>query len=120
VDPEGCWIWRGYVINSGYGTWGRHLAHRRMYEERRGEIPAGLVIDHLCRKKLCVNPDHLEAVPQRINVRRGRKLRLTDEDVRRIRKLVANGRSRASVGREYDVDPKYIGQLAAGLRRPDS
>lgn len=36
-----------------------------------GSIPDGMVIDHLCRNRACVRPDHLEAVPQEVNVRRG-------------------------------------------------
>jgi hypothetical protein len=47
------------------------LAHRMAYELARDPIPAGLVIDHLCRNKRCVNPSHLEAVEQRVNLLRG-------------------------------------------------
>jgi hypothetical protein len=45
--------------------------HRTMYEHAKGPIPAGLVIDHLCRQPRCCNPDHLEAVTQRENLLRG-------------------------------------------------
>lgn len=68
----GCLEWTGPVINTGYGTTRfrgkRWLAHRASYELFVGPIPAGLVIDHLCGNKLCVNPAHLEAVTQRENV----------------------------------------------------
>ena len=46
-------------------------AHRLAYEYANGPIPEGLQIDHLCRIKRCINPDHLEAVTPSINVRRG-------------------------------------------------
>lgn len=73
--PSGCWEWTGAVGSTGYGqiTWrnGRLYVHRVAYEALYGPIPEGLSIDHLCRNTLCVNPLHLEAVPQRENVRRG-------------------------------------------------
>lgn len=46
-------------------------AHRLSYTLAYGSIPEGLVIDHLCRTPVCVRPDHLEAVTQQENMRRG-------------------------------------------------
>lgn len=46
------------------------LAHRMAYLGFKGDIPAGFQLDHTCRTRPCVNPDHLEAVPQALNVRR--------------------------------------------------
>jgi hypothetical protein len=75
VTPEpnsGCWLWEGYVSPSGYGRWRRRtLAHRVAYEAARGPVPNGLVLDHKCRVRCCVNPDHLEAVTNKVNVLRG-------------------------------------------------
>jgi hypothetical protein len=50
-------------------------AHRFAYLEFVGPIPDGLVLDHLCRNKKCVNPDHLEPVTNAENLRRGRVAR---------------------------------------------
>lgn len=73
--PTGCWEWRRYRYSNGYGqaTFGgeRRLAHRLAYEAFVGPIPEGLTIDHLCRNPGCVNPEHLEAVPIRVNLLRG-------------------------------------------------
>lgn len=70
-----CIIWTGAVTSAGYGSlWrgkGTALAHRVVYEEARGPIPAGMTLDHLCRNRRCVNPDHLEPVTNRENILRG-------------------------------------------------
>lgn len=72
---NGCWAWKGSRRDSGYGELERGgkriMAHRFFYEFFKGKIREGLQIDHLCRNRACVNPDHLEAVSQRINVLRG-------------------------------------------------
>lgn len=77
IIPEpnsGCWLWTGALQSAGYGHFknGDHykLAHRASYEEHRGAIPFGMVLDHLCRTPSCCNPDHLEAVTQAENLRR--------------------------------------------------
>lgn len=69
-----CWEWTAATSMGGYGKFylaGKYtLAHRVSYEAARGPIPAGLVIDHLCRNAPCVNPAHLEAVTQSENLLR--------------------------------------------------
>lgn len=70
-----CWLWTGRVKSNGYAqfsTGGRDaakypLVHRWNYERYVGPIPAGWEVDHLCRIRHCVNPDHLEAVPHAVN-----------------------------------------------------
>jgi hypothetical protein len=74
VEVDGCWLWVG-SLRGGYGRVrfnGKLVeAHRLSYEHHVGKIPDGLVIDHLCRNRSCINPEHLEVVTEAENIRRG-------------------------------------------------
>jgi hypothetical protein len=71
----GCWNWDRIGTPGGYGIIGirgrRTVAHRGVWELLRGPVPEGMDLDHLCRNRLCVNPDHLEVVTRSTNLRRG-------------------------------------------------
>lgn len=77
ATKSGCWQWTGAGSGAGYGSIpksarrGTPLAHRAVYAILVGPIPTGLTLDHLCRNRRCVNPEHLEAVDVRTNVLRG-------------------------------------------------
>lgn len=75
LGPRACWTWTGALDADGYGTMrrtggGTEPAHRYVYREMVGAIPEGLHLDHLCARRTCVNPAHLEPVTPAVNVRR--------------------------------------------------
>lgn len=78
ISPEpnsGCWLWTGGA-SAGYARLravpGRTtLVYRLLWEDTYGPVPQGLELDHKCRVRLCVNPEHMEPVTRRENIRRG-------------------------------------------------
>ncbi len=76
ADTKGCWEWAGRIDKWGYGRVSYRgafgfLAHRAAYIETNGSIPDGMTIDHLCRNRRCINPDHMEPVSNKVNILRG-------------------------------------------------
>lgn len=71
ADVSGCWLWTGATSQTGYGSvtvaGSTKIAHRVAHEGLVGPVPEGLELDHLCRVRNCVNPEHLEAVSHREN-----------------------------------------------------
>lgn len=76
IDENGCWVWTRSSRNGYAQIYMSSLAkttkgHRLTYMLVKGDIPEGKVLDHLCRNKICVNPEHLEPVTTRENILRG-------------------------------------------------
>lgn len=71
VDVGLCWEWTASLLTGGYGQYRSRCAHRVAWELLVGPIPPGMELDHLCRNRRCVNPDHLEPVTHLVNVQRG-------------------------------------------------
>ena len=73
IDASGdCWEWRGKPDRDGYKpvhmNGKNHKAHRVVWEALVGPIPEGMLVDHMCRNRGCVNPDHLTIVTPKGNV----------------------------------------------------
>lgn len=115
-----CWVWVGAISSSGYGSFwygGRCLlAHRHIYEQLRVPIPVGLTLDHLCRNRWCVNPDHLEPVTQTENIRRGPATKLTADQVREIhgRLKIAKRGERKIIARDFGISVVHIKEIKKG------
>jgi hypothetical protein len=121
VTPTGyetdCWLWQLAKNAKGYGVVhiapGRmDYAHRVYYEQYVGSIPVGMELDHLCRVRACVNPDHLEAVTRAENARRGSKTKLKPADVIRIRRSTEK---QPVLAERYGVSQSQISRIKTGL-----
>jgi hypothetical protein len=112
-----CWVWQRAMYDSGYGAMafqGRmHNAHRGVYLRFIGPIPDDLQLDHLCRVRACVNPDHMEPVTNAVNIQRGARAKLTPDDVRTIRSRVANGEMQKVLDEDYGVSSSTTSLIVA-------
>lgn len=96
-NPDDCWCWKQSVASHGYGqTWdGKHVlvAHRVAWSLHHSQqVPEGLTVDHICRNRLCCNPNHLRLLSNQDNA--------TD-----------NGQGRKTLcpaGHRYDGDNLYV------------
>lgn len=106
-DSGNCLLWSGHLSASGYGRItvdGVSAAvHRAAWEAANGTgIAEGLVVDHLCGRRACVNPSHLEVVTQRENTRRACAV-LSAEDVREIFSMREGGATYKSIAETFGV-----------------
>jgi len=126
VDPlSGCWVWQRNLYANGYGkrtvrrpdgSKGAELAHRHYYEKHVGAIPEGLHIDHLCRNRACVNPDHLEPVTAAENNRRCPAVKLSPDQVREIR---SSDQPAAKMAKRFGVNSRSIYAIRNGKKWAD-
>lgn len=136
----GCWLWTASLAGAGYGQIKIPGERRQIYAHRlsfllhKGEIGAGADICHHCDNPRCVNPDHLFIGTRVENMqdmaRKGRgtggrempvhrgvrnsQAKITERDVRRIRKLVLAGVSNREIGRIFGLSGVQIGHIASG------
>lgn len=118
-----CWIRVGHRNNKGYGKVtiaGRPMyAHRAMYEQEVGPIPDGMTLDHLCRERGCIRPDHLEPTSMATNLRRGKHVKLNPVDVEMIRNAPSSV-STKKLARAFGVSESHVSKVRRGLKwQPD-
>jgi len=120
VDPtSGCWVWQRSLTPEGYpkrmsADGHSYVPHRYYYQVKYGPIPAGYQLDHLCRNRACVNPDHLEAVTPAVNVRRSAATKLAEDDVRSIKHLFRQGTTKSELGQRFAVTVTNICEIING------
>ncbi len=93
INKFGCWIWKGWVDNKGYGrtTMGEKSisAHQYLYEKLVGRAPEGLEMDHVCRNTACCNPAHMKLVTHHENVLRGARSKMNLEKIQAIKDMLS-------------------------------
>jgi len=119
----GCWIWPYGVKRDGYGSLQinnvSYETHKWMFEIIKGKVPKGLELDHLCRNRNCLNPEHLEMVSHAENCRRGANTKLNTEKVAEIRKQFGK-KTRKELAVEYGVSHTTIGKIHKGTTWNDA
>jgi len=125
VDTEtGCWVWQRSTGIDGYPKRMKvdcksYSPHRYYYEQKYGKIPEGYALDHLCKNRLCVNPDHQQPVTQTENTRRSSIAKLTEKDAANIKALFTQGYSKRRLGRMFGVTHTTIADLLNGVTWKD-
>jgi len=129
VPESGCWLWTGSVKESRGELRGRVMldgrrqyAHRWAYELYKGQIPAGLQVNHKCDVSICVNPDHLYIGTQQDNVKdreaRGRRGRPVGEKNPRAKitahdasEIYASDQTNTALARRYGISSVMVGLI---------
>jgi hypothetical protein len=124
VNSNGvCWEWSASLDRDGYGEFQEYLvggrnkkwrAHRWCWEFLVGPIPSGMQLDHICRNKACVMPDHLEVVTNAENMRRRYALLPPKGDCRCGELAVAVGKCRRCYHHDYHAAKKSRGEGSTG------
>lgn len=124
-DKNGCWVWTASRFKNGYGQCryqDQSKAHRVSWLIHRGVIPKGVCVLHRCDNRPCVNPQHLFLGSQKDNMRdmilKGRddkvkgvrhpQAKMTDKDIRQIRKLHKDGKTQRSLCRLFSISPGHM------------
>jgi len=128
---NGCWLWTASLDGKGYGQFGiekrSHRAHRVAWELTFGAVPAGLCVLHHCDNPRCVNPAHLFLGSMKDNTRdmlskqrdghgrmpgaRNPNAKLTDDDVRTIRRRREEGQKLREIAADYGITEANVSYI---------
>jgi hypothetical protein len=131
-EPDECWLWIGAKWDNGYGKvylpgpvpFGAHRASWIIANQTNQ--PSGFHVCHTCDVKLCVNPSHLylgtplensrDAVTRNMTAHGSRQgsSKLTEDDIPHIRKLHADGETKAEIARRFNVSHAAVWQIVTG------
>lgn len=124
VDEHGCWVWQLARNAHGYGSMrvgpSNLGAHRIYYERVHGPIPDGMLIDHLCRNRACVNPAHMQVVSKRENVRRGVSTRFTTAHRRDMCERYLRGETQSSIAECYGTPQSAVAKIIRQEMGPEN
>ncbi len=108
--PNECWNYTGRITKGGYGN------HKYYFEKFTGKIvPKGKTLDHLCKNKICANPNHLEIVTPAENKQRASKV-LNRKKVEEIKDLYKSGINQYTLALRYGINQSTISRVLNGVR----
>lgn len=127
IEPAGyktpCWLWQLGKDRGGYGVVKVKrrsvIAHKRVFEMCNGPVNSYLELDHLCRNRGCVRPDHMEPVPAKVNCRRGSGTKFPQTVIDCLFEMKRSGERNTYIALTLGISKQHVGNILKGVRRAD-
>lgn len=114
----GCWNWLIGLNPNGYASVRcnnrTRVIYKWLWEILNGPTPTGLELDHKCRNRRCINPEHLRLVTHAENMRAGAMTKLKHAQVIEIRRLLAEGVTHRAIAPLFNVEKTAITNISRG------